>query len=300
MKLYDLIHGTPWQTIKESLIKLYPDITESKSNLNGFESAYNDMLKLTPVKCDKCIYFSRLYRDNSGCLYRDVFLRLPNKRKQYSPMTTSWSEMLSMEIKSANPIPEAEMAATIIWEMTYFGFSEKKTEEWLEELEKRSKWTKKTMIYFEAVIGAGACGRNIIRKAKRRKFPDTLVLYYSQVKNKLHFQMELLKEMKIVVGLGGNTGINNVKEILNYPYTNRPKIELYAVMPFLAEGKTRNSVAREQLQELTKMVDNVTLFELDQYKTYYEKRYHKPCSILRAINATDQLICKKLSSQLND
>lgn len=131
---------------------------------------------------------------------------------------------------------------------------------------------------------------------KRRKHSNALVLYRQQIWDKnLRFQMMMLKEMKIVVGLGGDMGIKEVKEILNYPYVSRPKIEFYAVMPLLKEGMIRNAVAGEQLRELTAMVDNVTLFELDQYKNYYENKYHKPCSLLQTINATDRLICKKLS-----
>lgn len=287
MKLYDLIHNTPWETIKEKLLKLYPDQTKSQSNLNGFESAYNDMLKLTPVEYDKYIYVPR---------NRDVSLMLPNKRQRYDPMAMPWCEMLSMEIKSAKLIPAAEMAAILICEMTFLEFSEKTIHKQIAKLNKSRESSRLVRLYFEAVIGAGACGRNIIRKAKRRKLPDTLALYSSPVNaKKSNLQMMMLKEIKIVVGLGGDTGINEVKEILNCPYVSRPKIELYAVMPLLKEGMIRNAVAGEQLRELTTMVGNVTLFELDSYKNYYENKYHKPCSLLQTINATDRLICKKLS-----
>lgn len=211
-------------------------------------------------------------------------------------MGVPWCEMMSMEIKSAQSIPEAEMVAMLIWEMTFLGFSEKTVHKQIVKFKKSQESSRSVRLYHEAVIGAGACGRNIIRKVKRRKLPDTLAIYYSQVNaQKSNFQMMMLNEIKIVVGLGGDTGIKEIKEILDYPYVSRPKIELYAVMPLLKEGMIRNAVAGEQLRELTAMVDNVTLFELDQYKNYYENKYHKPCSLLQTINATDRLICKKLS-----
>lgn len=79
MKLYDLIHNTPWEMIKKQLIELYPDITKSESNLNGFKSAYNDMLQLTPVEADEYIYFG-------GRRCENVSLKLPDERQLYCPM----------------------------------------------------------------------------------------------------------------------------------------------------------------------------------------------------------------------
>lgn len=133
-----------------------------------------------------------------------------------------------------------------------------------------------------AVVGCGACGRNISNLFKQKiRCEDIVIIDYAKKRELLKwieeeqitqffievtdvkriFARNHIKKAILVVGLGGNSGIKEAKEMLKVTEELGVCVEIYAVIPLKCEGRTRFTRAQKQLKILNRVSDSVTLYD---------------------------------------
>ena len=117
----ELMKKTSFDKVFDNIIKEYPDMLDSRE---GFKKVWNELLyeiKPTPSK-----YVLYAYYDKDHYLESYVKIHKNDYPGAYEFM--DWSEALSMNVDKdtlKNMTPE-EILSTVLFEITYFGFSEDK------------------------------------------------------------------------------------------------------------------------------------------------------------------------------
>lgn len=74
--------------------------------------------------------------DKSVYLYLDTFTTQLNKSEHYGLSIGSWGDLMEMEIDNTSKnLPDEALLGEILWELTFFGFTEKKNKEFWSEIE---------------------------------------------------------------------------------------------------------------------------------------------------------------------
>jgi len=118
-KVIDILKNTKWKDVKRSLLYYYPDQIK---NITAYEKAYNKIKKFKEIEVkDKKEYIIiRLVEDE----YEEWYDICTNK---YAFSFRPWIDLVNLKIKKCN-LREDDIIAHFIWEITYYGFTEKKIE----------------------------------------------------------------------------------------------------------------------------------------------------------------------------
>jgi hypothetical protein len=130
MKIKDLVLDSDWNEIEKILLTL----DKNKDNLEGYKKVYEDLLNLKPKKSDCILKIKHVKNDEEE--YEDVFGTSKNDNQDYALEFTSWQEWLDMEIdtKTQKKYSKPSIIANCIYEMTFFGFNQKKIKKKMDEL----------------------------------------------------------------------------------------------------------------------------------------------------------------------
>jgi len=126
-----------FQDVYESMIKLYynnPDDDDNKEwVLNSYKEVYERLLVLEPSKDKKLFTISVTKEpddeDDDGEVFEgfwDVCGRYENDTTCYSPSLSTWSEWLGFTViaEEVNDIGIYNYIAHVLWDMTFYGYTE--------------------------------------------------------------------------------------------------------------------------------------------------------------------------------
>jgi len=130
MRFKDLVLDSDWKKIEKILLTL----DKNNDNLKGYKKVYEELLNLKPKKSDYILKIKHVKNDEED--YEDVFGTLKNDTQNYALEFTSWQEWLGMEIdpKTQKKYSNPSIIANCIYEMTFFGFNQKKIKKKINEL----------------------------------------------------------------------------------------------------------------------------------------------------------------------
>jgi len=130
MRFKDLVLDSDWKKIEKILLTL----DKNNDNLKGYKKVYEELLNLKPKKSDYILKIKHVKNDEED--YEDVFGTLKNDTQNYALEFTSWQEWLGMEIDSKiqKKYSKTSIIANCIYEMTFFGFNQKKIKKKINEL----------------------------------------------------------------------------------------------------------------------------------------------------------------------
>ena len=130
MKFKDIIINSNWNDIEKLLLTL----DENKDNLEGYKKVYDELMKLKPKRSDCVLTIKHVINDEEE--YEDVFGVSKKDKQNYALEFTPWQEWLGMEInqKTLNKYSKPSIIANCIYEMTFFGFEQKKIKKKMDEL----------------------------------------------------------------------------------------------------------------------------------------------------------------------
>jgi len=130
MRFKDLVLDSDWKKIEKILLTL----DKNNDNLKGYKKVYEELLNLKPKKSDYILKIKHVKNDEED--YEDVFGTSKNDTQNYALEFTSWQEWLGMEIdpKTQKKYSNPSIIANCIYEMTFFGFNQKKIKKKINEL----------------------------------------------------------------------------------------------------------------------------------------------------------------------
>lgn len=152
----DLINKYSWKDLESIFHNLYPE-----DKLENYEYAYNEIKDIEPVEYDMTIHVKKVFDeyDNSeyfsvdgsnGTCYRDSsdskFIEdeeVLNTEIGYALEFTEWNKWMGMRISEEDlqTVGEKDFLCYCLWEMTFNGFTEKGTTEYIEDFhEKCEGW----------------------------------------------------------------------------------------------------------------------------------------------------------------
>lgn len=140
MKFKDLVLNSKWKNIEKILLTLDKNV----DNLEGYKKVFNELLDLKPKESDCILKIEHVKNDDEE--YEDVFGKSKDDDQNYGVEFTPWQEWLGMDIdiETLNKYSKPSIIANCIYEMTFFGFDQKKIKRKMNELLKRradtSKW----------------------------------------------------------------------------------------------------------------------------------------------------------------
>jgi hypothetical protein len=126
----DIIINSNWNDIEKLLLTL----DENKNNLEGYKKVYDELMKLKPKRSD-CV-LSIKHVKNVEEEYEDVFGISKKDNQNYALEFTPWQEWLGMEVdqKTLKKYSKSSIIANCIYEMTFYGFDQKKIKKKMDEL----------------------------------------------------------------------------------------------------------------------------------------------------------------------
>ncbi|OQY36578.1 MAG: hypothetical protein B6229_09755 [Spirochaetaceae bacterium 4572_7] len=140
MKLVELIAQTCWKDVRDSLLSNYPD---SLDNIDTYSKVYDGLLKLTPFLSKMMISISEEFnKDFDDEPYTSVSGKdiSDNSNIEYAIELVSWDEWLGMTLEdsSLKNYSHSDIIAHCIWEMTFYGFTNKTVQSFKDELNRRA------------------------------------------------------------------------------------------------------------------------------------------------------------------
>lgn len=141
--LYTLIREVKFEDVFERICHYYEDQRGSK---DGYEAAFNELLTKKQKKHklgDLFISVDVVHEDDSDWL--DVYGIDKNKPIRYGIEFCPWNEWVTMFItnETLTNLSKEDVVAGCLWEMTFFGFSEKRVQEENEKMDKSVEEAKK-------------------------------------------------------------------------------------------------------------------------------------------------------------
>ena len=137
IKFVELIKKNLWLNVEENFLGLYP---KQKKNISEYEKIFNHLKILQPENSKFTLNLVEVKDDFDEEIYVDVSGYLTDEKKNtvgnavsYALEFTPWEEWLGMDIdkKSTQVFSESEIISHCLYEMTFYGFTQKKIQnEW--------------------------------------------------------------------------------------------------------------------------------------------------------------------------
>ena len=130
MKVKDLVLNSDWQKIEKILLTL----DDNKDNMEGYKKVFEELIKLKPKRSDCVLTIKHVKNDEED--YEDVFGISKKDNQNYALEFPPWQEWLDMELdqKTLKEYSKPSIIANCIYEMTFFGFDQKKIKKKMGEL----------------------------------------------------------------------------------------------------------------------------------------------------------------------
>lgn len=142
MKFKELLKLYSDEDIAERVEILYPD-----QRKEGYLKVAKELRKTRPLRTSVAIEISH-HKDDDGEEWEDVSgIGKPDKygSTHYGIALTGWGQWLSMPItpETLKKYPEIDILAYCLWEMTFYGFSDKQIQRFGKKLVKDAKQARK-------------------------------------------------------------------------------------------------------------------------------------------------------------
>ena len=155
MTFRELIRKCPYKRVFNALHKHYyygnPNETVEKADL-GYFGVYKALEQMpTNQNTEWEIHVLKKTDDEDGD-YIDTCYHSIKEGETYAIDLTAWSELIDCEVKKLANIPDIECAAHILWEITFYGFSEsgiKLAKDEINELRRRIDSGEEKLIPFD-------------------------------------------------------------------------------------------------------------------------------------------------------
>ena len=142
MLLIDLIKTNNWFNVSNTLLSLFP--SENK-NCKGYEKIFRSLLLLEVKHSNMLLVIENIEEDSLEDNFSDVYGLLYDPVEQmqikYSIELTPWCEWLGITISedTLRQFSELEIISHCLYEMTFFGFSERKIQTFQKKLDEQSQ-----------------------------------------------------------------------------------------------------------------------------------------------------------------
>ena len=142
MTLRELIHKCPYKRIFNALYRYYYYGNEKEviqSADLGYLNVYKELEQLPPNPNPKweMHVLKKVDKDYDDII--DVRLHDIKEGESYGCDLTLWSEIIDCEVKKLTDISDIECLAHILYEITFYGFSEEKIKEVKDEINELTK-----------------------------------------------------------------------------------------------------------------------------------------------------------------
>ena len=119
MTVKEIFDKAQWQDVAAELVKAHP---HDCKDITGYREVFNAVRKLTPTETDKTLTLERSVVADVPV----VDVRAWQEGSPWSIMFLPWSEILGMPVdeRCLDVMPLAEIATHILFEITWFGFTE--------------------------------------------------------------------------------------------------------------------------------------------------------------------------------
>ncbi|NHJ40325.1 MAG: hypothetical protein FK731_09860 [Asgard group archaeon] len=137
MILKELVRKFEWNSLEKRMEELYPDM---KENLSKFEIVLNELKKLKMEEPEEniTIIVENFSQEKEGEIitWFEVTGFDPENEYYYGISMMPWEKWLGMEInqKSIEEYSLKDLLVHILWEMTYYGFTQEEIREIKEQL----------------------------------------------------------------------------------------------------------------------------------------------------------------------
>jgi hypothetical protein len=124
MKCYELFAKYDWDAVKHKLYYQYPD---QKKNIQGYKEAFFELKEAaTYIENDSLIAIEYIKEDDEG--YHDVYSLKPDDETRYALDFVDWREVLGMSIEptTLEEYYELDIIAHLLFEITFYGYSNEK------------------------------------------------------------------------------------------------------------------------------------------------------------------------------
>ena len=125
MKLNQLIHENLWESMKNSLLNLYPGYSQ---NISAFQDVYKNLLELKPNESDFVISIDFEIAEDIAENWHHVhaYKKHDINKQFYGLSIDKWENWLGMDIDEITytNYSQTDIIAHCIWEMTFWGFDQ--------------------------------------------------------------------------------------------------------------------------------------------------------------------------------
>lgn len=116
-----LLRKADWAEIWVAMLKWYPDQAESEAK---YKRVWWRLIKLPDIRtsANNSLYLKFFPAEDSEPAYWHINRRINGEI--YSCSFAPWRSMVSLNTSELPELPIAEIAAHVLWEMTFFGWSD--------------------------------------------------------------------------------------------------------------------------------------------------------------------------------
>jgi len=139
LTVQELFQRVSWDDVKERLVNLYPD---QKENLPGYERVFDEVRSCVPTSNgDGIVVHIELREDDDGGRWYDVYGRKPGDKWGYALELCLFREWAGFFVDPGlmERMPLAEIAAYILYEMTFCGYTDEEILARRREIEERGR-----------------------------------------------------------------------------------------------------------------------------------------------------------------
>jgi len=127
---YKLLKSCSWSRLEKKILELFP---EPESNIIGYKKVYKSLLKKAPINSNHTLWITK--EQWWGEWETHVFSVAANGDQHYGLEFTPWGKVLGMKVRtSSKDISAYEIVARVLFEITFFGFSEERVSAKLDAL----------------------------------------------------------------------------------------------------------------------------------------------------------------------
>lgn len=155
MTLRELIRKCPYKKVFNELHKYYyygnPNETIERADL-GYFGVYKALEQIPPSESTEWEIHVLKKTDSEDGDYIDACYHNTKENETYAIDLTAWGELIDCEVKKLADISDIECVAHILWEITFYGFSEadiKLAKDEIDELRRRIDSGEERLIPFD-------------------------------------------------------------------------------------------------------------------------------------------------------